>query len=216
MVDGSSTDGTIDIIKKYSDRISKFISEKDSGLYDAMNKGIRLTTGDIVGILNADDIYCDVDVIKNVVEEFNQSGADICFGNIYYVKKDDINKITRTWQSCEYKEGLFQKGWHPPHPAFFVKKSIYDKYGVFRTDMRLAADYELMLRFLEKNKVKSVFLDKFLVKMREGGESNFKNLGKVIFGNKESLRAWKVNNLKINPLIFFLKPIRKLSQLFFR
>jgi glycosyltransferase involved in cell wall biosynthesis len=124
IIDGGSTDGTIDIIKSYRDKIDKFISEKDNGIYDAMNKGLKLASGDIVGILNSDDIYFNENVILNVVAKFEESKTDSIYGDLYYVDENDLQKIQRYWKSSEFKEGSFAKGWHPPHPTFFVKKEV--------------------------------------------------------------------------------------------
>lgn len=212
IVDGGSTDGTIEIIQSYGNKISKFISEKDEGIYDAMNKGIKLATGDIVGILNSDDFYKSNDVIETVVREFISKDIDCLYGDLEYVDKNDTSKVIRYWKSNPYKEGLFQKGWHPPHPTFFVKREIYYKYGMFNTNFKIAADYELMLRFLEKYKIKSSYIPKVLVRMRLGGASN-KSVINIIKANIECYKAWKVNNLRVNPIsILIAKPFSKLLQ----
>lgn len=212
IVDGGSTDGTIEVIQSYGNKISKFISEKDEGIYDAMNKGIKLATGDIVGILNSDDFYKSNDVIETVVREFMSKDIDCLYGDLEYVDKNDTSKVIRYWKSNPYKEGLFQKGWHPPHPTFFVKREIYYKYGMFNTNFKIAADYELMLRFLEKYKIKSSYIPKVLVRMRLGGASN-RNLINIIKANIECYKAWKVNNLSVNPIsILIAKPFSKLLQ----
>jgi glycosyltransferase involved in cell wall biosynthesis len=166
IVNGKSTDNTLDIVNKYRDKISNIISEPDKGIYDAMNKGIRLATGDIVGILNSDDLYVDSKVISKIVKNIEKNKADCCWGNLVYVDKSDTNKIIRNWKSCEYKESLFKVGWAPPHPTFFVKKWIYEKYGLFDLNFPISADYEIMLRFLEKYKIKSCYIPEILVKMR--------------------------------------------------
>jgi len=215
VIDGGSTDGTVEIIKSYGGKINKFISEKDNGLYDAMNKGISLASGCVVGILNSDDFYASNDILEIVANEFVTKDIDCLYGDLEYVGEDDINKVMRYWKSKPYKEGLFQKGWHPPHPTFFVKRECYEKYGVFNLDFKIAADYELMLRFLEKYKLKSTYVPRTFVKMRVGGESN-KSLSNIIKANIESYKAWKVNGLYINPLMFLLKPLSKVLQLFRR
>ncbi len=209
IIDGKSTDNTLDIVKKY--KIDKVISEPDKGIYDAMNKGIRLASGDVVGILNSDDIYVSKNVIDKVVKAIKE--VDCCWGNLLYVDRKDENKVIRKWFSSEYKEGLFKKGWHPPHSTFFVKKSVYDKHGVFNLNFKIAADYELMLRFLEKHKIKSSFIREILVKMKIGGTSN-RSVLNIIKANIECYDAWKVNGLKINPLKLLLKPLSKIKQHF--
>ncbi len=221
ITDGGSTDGTLELIKKYQNnpptfgkvkcKIAKIVSEKDKGIYDGMNKGIKMDTGDIIGILNSDDIYASEDVIEKVVETMEEKNADACWGDLVYVDKNDLNKIIRYWKSSEYKEGKFQRGWMPSHPSFFVRKWVYEKYGYFNLDFSIAADYEIMLRFLEKYKIKSCYIPEILVKMRIGGKSN-KSIKNIIKANIECYQAWKVNGLKINPLRMFFKPISKVSQ----
>lgn len=211
IIDGKSTDGTVEIIKSYGDKINKFISEKDKGIYDAMNKGIKLATGDIIGILNSDDFYSSDKILEIVANEFKNKNIDCLYGDLEYVDSKNINKVVRYWKSKPYKEGLFKKGWHPPHPTFFVKRKYYEKYGLFNIDFKIAADYELMLRFLEKYKLKSNYIPEIFVKMRIGGESN-KSLSNIIKANIESYKAWKVNDLYINPLMIMLKPISKILQ----
>lgn len=213
VVDGASTDGTVDIVRSYGKRITKFISEPDDGIYDAMNKGIKLAEGDIVAILNADDFYVDSSVISKIVKTFQKSGADIVYGDIVIVDPNNTARVVRYWKAGEYRPGSFKWGWHPPHPAFFVKRDIYKRYGVFDLEFkRVAADYEIMVRFMERYGVKSTYLPEVLVKMRAGGKST-KNFWNILIGNWESYRALKKNNIKINPLFLFLKPMRKLLQI---
>lgn len=214
VIDGGSTDGTLDEINKYKGWIAKMISGNNQGLYDGMNQGISIAAGEIIGILNADDLYYDQNVIKTVVESLIESGAEACWGDLVYVKRKDPWSITRVWKSSEYRAGLFQKGWHPPHPTFFVPKSAYDKYGLFRLDLSYASDYELMLRFLERHKIKSTYIPKFLVKMREGGISNWRNVFNVIRNNLKCYKSWKLNELKASPLVIVRKPLSKIPQLF--
>lgn len=211
VIDGGSTDGTLDIIDKYKDRIQHVISEPDKGIYDAINKGIELATGDIIGILNSDDFYIDNNVIETVVNEFQKRDINCLWGDMLVVDREDGNKIIRNWKSSEYKEGKFQKGWHPPHPTFFVKRDIYEKYGNFRTDLSTASDYELMLRFLEKHKISFSYIPKVLVKMRAGGESN-KNYFRWIRANWYSYKAFKKNGLKASPFFVLRKPLSKIKQ----
>jgi len=211
LIDGASTDGTLDIIKQKNRKILKWISEEDSGIYDAMNKGINIASGDIVGFLNSDDIYADTDILELVAETFQNSDIDSCYGDLVYVSKDDTNKIIRNWKSCELDYELFKSGWHPPHPTFFVKKSIYERYGVFDTKYKIGADYALMLKFLVKHKIRVKYIPEVLVKMRVGGSSN-KNLFNIIRANLECYRAWREYDLDISPLFIFKKPFSKLFQ----
>lgn len=210
VIDGASTDGTIAILQSYGDKI-KFISEKDNGLYDAMNKGIRMATGDVVGILNSDDFYASNKILQIVADEFLKGNIDSVYANLEYIDANDPKRVIRYWRSKKYQEGLFRSGWHPAHPTFFVKKEIYEKYGVFDLSFKIAADYELMLRFFEKYKIISSYVDEVFVKMRIGGESN-KSIKNIIKANMESYRAWQANGLYINPLRFLLKPFSKIIQ----
>ncbi len=213
IVDGKSKDRTLDVVVKYKDRIAKIISEPDKGIYDAMNKGIKLATGEIIGILNSDDLYADEKVLEEVVRNFKEYDFDCVWGDLVYFFNDP-NKIVRYWRSSDYKEGLFQKGWVPPHPTFFVKKEIYDKYGLFRLDFPVAADYELMFRFLEKCKIRGKYIPKVLVKMRTGGNAN--KLKNIIKGNFECMRAWKINNIKMpfyTPLFRLMKRIPQILKI---
>jgi len=215
IVDGGSTDGTLKIIDKYKYKIKKIISEPDQGVFDAMNKGIEIATGDIIGILNSDDLYIGKNTIEIIIEKIEKTQASICWGDLVYIGKNNLDKIIRYWKSSSYKEGRFQDGWMPPHPTFFVRKEVYKKYGVFNLNFPISADYELMLRFLEKHKVSSCYIERVLVKMRIGGQSN-KSFLNLIKGNFECYQSWKINGLKINPLKIFLKPLRKVSQYFFK
>jgi len=211
LVDGGSTDGTVDIIKKYYSRISKWISEEDDGIYDAMNKGINMASGDVVGFLNSDDIYAAPSILESVAKNFENSDIDSCYGDLVYVSKDDTNQVIRNWKSCEFNYELFKNGWHPPHPTFFVKKNIYEKYGVFDTKYKIGADYALMLKFLIKHKISVKYIPEILVKMRVGGNSN-KNLFNILKANLECYRAWKECGLSVSPLIIFRKPLSKFTQ----
>jgi len=213
VIDGGSTDGTVEIIKSYGGKITKFISEPDNGIYDAMNKGIKLATGDIIGILNSDDVYFNEYVIENVVKKFEETNVDCVYGDLYFVRKSDLGKVVRYWKSSVFIQGSFSKGWHPPHPTFFVRRAIYEKYGLFDLNFKIAADYELMLRFLEKYKISNSYIPEVLVKMRVGGVSNmsFKN---IIKANVECYRAWKVNWLRAPILLGIKKLLIKTLQYF--
>ena len=213
IVDGRSSDNTFHIIEKYKSQISKIISEKDEGIYFAINKGIAAATGDIIAILHADDFYASNQVIYSVVKTFNEKQTDTVYGDLQYVDRYDTLKVNRHWRSGEYKTGLFFKGWMPPHPAFFVRKVCYDKYGVYITTLKSAADYELMLRLLYKHKCSTTYIPEVLVKMRVGGKSN-RTLLNRIKANREDKKAWLMNGLKPGMLTFILKPISKIGQFF--
>ena len=216
IVDGASTDGTVevvrDIIAKYPARNIKFISEKDEGIYDAMNKGIGLATGEIVGLLNSDDVYVDNLVLKKVAGVFADPSVDICYADLVYVDKFDLNKVVRYWKSREYQDGLFSKGWAPPHPTFFVRRKVYEKYGMFDLSYSMGNDVDLMMRFLNKYKLKSVYIPDVFVKMRLGGVSN-KHFLNIVRQNMELFRAGKKNDIKIFlPVFMFSKIIARISQ----
>jgi glycosyltransferase len=234
IIDGGSSDGTVDIIEKYckggrslpvGSSLGEaegrqgavftmcYISEKDNGIYDAMNKGIKAATGEIIGIINSDDFYVSENVINKVVDTMENNKVDICWGNLVYVDSKNSDKIVRYWESCGYKESLFKKGWMPPHPTFFVRKNVYEEYGVFKTDYSIAADFELMLRFLEKHRVKSYYIPQVLVKMRTGGDSN-KNLGRITKANFQCYRAFKDNELDVSIIGLIWKPVSKIFQYF--
>lgn len=215
IVDGCSKDGTIEIIKSFTDERITFISEPDKGIYDAMNKGIGLATGNIVGILNSDDFYADIDVLEKVVEGFSATNCEALYGNLLYVDAIDTKKIIRTWVAGNYNHNNFLQGWMPPHPTFFVRREIYEKYGKFNTSLKSAADYELLLRFLYKHKIAAYYLPKILVHMRTGGMSN-RNINNRIKANLEDRKAWKMNNIKPRFYTLFLKPVRKINQFFIK
>ncbi|HIK38818.1 MAG: glycosyltransferase [Geminocystis sp.] len=212
VVDGASDDGTTEIIRQYQDKISKFISEPDKGIYDAMNKGIKLATGDVIGILNGDDLYASDDILETVAKEFMGKNIDCLYGDLVYVDTKDTSKVIRYWKSSSFTEGLFKKGWHPPHPTFFARRRYYEEYGYFNLDLKIAADYELMLRFLERHKLNSVYLPRVMVKMRIGGESN-KSIKNIIRANIECYKAWKINKMNVSPLMVIRKPLSKVMQL---
>lgn len=211
VIDGASSDMTLSIIKKYEGKIAKIVSEKDNGMYYAINKGIELATGDVVGLLHADDFYASNKIISRIVTEFQSKNIDAVYGDLQYVFKEDINKVFRNWNSNPYNPSLFLKGWMPPHPTFFVKRKCYKDFGKFNTTFSISADYELMLRFLYKHNIKATYIPEVIVKMRVGGVSNI-SIQNRIKANMEDRRAWKINGLKPNVLTLFLKPLSKLRQ----
>lgn len=213
LVDGNSTDGTKQILQSYYSHKLRYISEIDSGIYDAMNKGIKMSSGDIIGIINADDFYTHGQVLSQVVAAFQTQGVDGVYGDLVYVQADEPGKIIRYWKSGEYKQNSFLQGWMPPHPTFFVKREIYEKYNAFDTRLKSAADYELMLRFIHKYKISVAYIPQVLVSMRTGGVSNA-SLKNRVRANLEDRLAWKLNRLTPNSLTLLLKPIRKIEQYF--
>ena len=210
IIDGKSRDNTVNLINDYKENLGYFISEQDKGLYDAMNKGILACTGDVIGILNSDDLYQDSEVIAAVMEEFiKDAELDILYGNLVYVKSDDTNKVVRNWKSKSYYNSFFENANVPPHPALFVRNTVYKKAGLFDLQYKLAADYELMLRMFKKHNFKSKYFDRLVIKMRLGGATN-KSFNNIVVQNKEVLKAWKNNNLQA-PL--YLMPLRIFKRL---
>jgi glycosyltransferase involved in cell wall biosynthesis len=211
IIDGQSTDGTVEIVQSYGTKIAHFISEPDKGLYDAMNKGIGLATGEVIGLLNADDFYRHNRVIENMVATFERTGSDAVYGDMLYVDRNDPQKLKRYWRSGWYHDNAFLWGWMPGHLSFFAKRLLYEKHGAFRLDMKSAADYELMLRFIHKNKARLAYMDEVTIVMRAGGISN-SSLKNRLRANREDQTAWQLNNLKPYFFTFWLKPLRKLKQ----
>lgn len=212
IVDGLSKDNTIDIVKEYEPKFNgrmRWISEKDKGLYDAMNKGIKMATGEVIGILNSDDLLMDNNVLHDIATAFDND-TDAVFSNLYFVKQDDISQVVRIWKGSPYKS--FTRGWHPAHPTFYVRKEVYEKYGIFDTTFDVSADFELMLRLIEKNKIRTKYLDRFTIRMRMGGESTG-SIKNIIKGNKNIYRAFEKNDIKVSPLYSFYRLTPKVIDL---
>ena len=212
IIDGASTDGTVDIVKSYGDKITKFISEPDKGLYDAMNKGIKLATGDIIGILNSDDFYTDKYVIEKIVGTFESLHVDSVFADLIYVKPENLTKTVRYYDSSKFYPAKFAYGYMPAHPTFFVRKEIYEKYGVFRTDLKIASDFDILIRFLYTNKVSYSYIQKPIVKMRLGGVSTNGLKSKILL-NKEVLKVCKDNKIDTNIFKILAKYPSKILEL---
>ena len=210
IVDGNSQDDTLKIIKSFP-HVKKWISEKDGGLYDAMNKGLQLASGDIIGILNSDDLYAHEAVLSRVAEKFINNNIDALYGDLHYVNALNTNNVIRVWKSGKFKRSNFIFGWMPPHPTFFVKREVYNKAGLFNVSLKRSADYELMLRILFKHRYDAEYLKEVLVKMRTGGISNG-SWGGRLKANLEDRMAWKLNNLKPYFFTLYLKPARKIFQ----
>jgi glycosyltransferase involved in cell wall biosynthesis len=213
LIDGASTDWTLDIISFLKDKINYFVSEKDNGIYDAMNKGIKVATGEIIGILNSDDFYSNNEVLSKVANIFEETDCDCLYGDLVYVDKGDARNIVRYWKSGKFSKKKLRMGWMLPHPTFFVKKEIYEKYGLYNIKLKTAADYEMILRLLHNDSIKVEYLPEILIKMRIGGESNSSFINRLK-GNYEDNLAWDMNNLRKPPFIRFLKPLRKIIQFF--
>lgn len=204
IVDGGSKDGTMDIVREYEPRFQgrmRWVSEPDKGIYDAMNKGVQMATGDVVGVLNSDDFYYDERVVEDIANAFVQKGVDCVYGNLVFVDVKDKSAVIREWKGSQYQSGAFLRGWHPAHPTFYAKRSCFEKYGAFNLDYAVSADFELMLRFIEKERIPNAYLDRCFVKMRWGGESTG-TLRNIIKGNRNILKAFRSNGLK--PTRFYL------------
>ena len=212
LVDGGSTDSTLAIAEKYGTHLSRIISGPDRGMYDAMNKGIQLAEGDVIGILNGDDFYPSVDTLKKVAAVFDDKQVQACYGDLLYVDEVDTDRIVRHWRSGEFTTPRqFYWGWMPPHPTFFVRRSVYERYGLFNPELGSAADYELMLRFLVRYTINTVYIPKILVRMRTGGVSNASWQNRIR-ANRMDRKAWQINRLRPYPWTLWLKPLRKVGQ----
>lgn len=211
VIDGGSKDNTLEFINQYKEIIDYSVSEKDNGLYDAMNKGIEKATGDVIGFLNSDDLFCDDMAVEKVMNVFNEnSKIDSVYADIYYVDQNNTDKIVRKWITGKQK--TFKKGWHPAHPTLYIKKKVYNQYGGFNLKFKLASDFEIMLRFLEKYKISTIYLPEPLIKMRLGGETN-KSVENIFRQNKECIKAFKDNDLKVNSVLYpFFRIIPKFFQ----
>jgi len=213
IIDGGSTDGTVDIINKYRDRVSRVISEPDKGIYDGMNKGILTASGDIIGFLNADDMFYDNTVIQGIVSAFTDNTIDCVYGNLVYVRRQDPACITRVWRSQAFCDGLFEKSWTPAHPTFYCKKALYERFGLYRTDFKIAADVELMYRFLQKNHIRSKYVNTNFVRMRDSGVSN-RGIKSTVVIIREMKRAIIENGGQLNLIKYLFFKFLKLSEFF--
>lgn len=225
IIDGVSTDSTLETVRRMSPA-ARILSEPDHGMYDAMNKGIAMATGEVIGILNADDFYASPDVLASVAQAFDDPAVMCCYGDLEYVRTAAIRadeiiqhspfktqnfEVVRYWKSGQFTLRSFYWGWMPPHPTFFVRRSMYERYGNFRPDIGSVADYELMLRMLLKHGLQTVYISGVLVRMRVGGASN-ESLTARIRANRMDRRAWEVNGLKPYPWTIMMKPLRKILQ----
>jgi glycosyltransferase involved in cell wall biosynthesis len=213
VVDGKSKDGTVEIIKSYDSFISKWISEPDKGIYDAMNKAIQLATGDVVGILNSDDFYSTNTIISQVAEAFTDEIVDVVFGDLVFVDPNNLNKIVRKYSSAKWHPSKFARGFMPAHPTVFIRRKYYEQFGLFKIDYKIAADYELLIRFLHVQKLKYKYLPITMVKMRRGGVSS-RNWKSNFILNDEIIRACRENGIKTSVFKVYPKYFTKLFELF--
>ncbi len=213
VIDGNSDDGTQKVLEKNCNNLAHWISEEDKGIYDAMNKGIKKATGDVVGILNSDDFYYDNQVISKVADAFKDEGIDAVFGDLIFVDPQNINKTVRTYSSEKWHPSKFAKGYMPAHPTFFVKKEFYEKHGLFETDYSIAADYEMLIRLLYVHKLNYRYLPMKMVKMRKGGVSSNGIKSNIILNN-EIIRACRKHGIKTSAIKIYPKYFRKIFELF--
>jgi glycosyltransferase involved in cell wall biosynthesis len=213
IIDGASTDGTLELVKSFGDKIHRFKSEQDKGMYDAINKGIGLATSDIVGILNSDDFFYDDKVIEKVAESFGDENVQAVFGDARFVDPLNITRTVRYYSSKSFTKEKFKFGFMPAHPSFYVRRELFEKYGYYKTDYKIAADFELLLRFIFVNKIKCKYLEMPFVTMRTGGVSNKSALSNITL-NKEIARACIENGLKTNYINIYSKYFRKIFEYF--
>ncbi len=194
VIDGASTDGTLMVLESYRSRLGVLISERDQGIYDALNKGIKHATGDVVGFLHADDVFEDSDVLAKVAATFQNPAVDAVYGDLVYVRHDDISHVIRYWKSGLYDDDAISRGWMPPHPTFYVRRSVYGRLGVFDTRYRIAADYDTVLRFLAVGKIRAAYIPEVLVRMRAGGISN-RSLKTIVQKSFEDIAVLRRNKV---------------------
>ena len=210
VIDGASTDGTLAVLEAYRSRLGVFISERDQGIYDALNKGIKHATGDVVGFLHADDVFENSEVLAKVAAAFQDPSIDAVYGDLVYVQHDDIRQVIRYWKSGHYDAAALSRGWMPPHPTFYVRRSVYERLGGFDTRYRIAADYDTVLRFLAVGKIRAAYIPEVLVRMRAGGISN-RSLKTILRKSLEDIDVLRRNQVG-GVVTLFQKNFSKLSQ----
>jgi len=215
LIDGNSTDGTQEIIQAHEDRLAYWVSEPDTGIYDAMNKGIRQATGDMIGMLNADDFYVNPSVIQNVVRKFTTNEIDALYGDVVFVDAEQTEKVKRYYPGKGFSPQQMRRGMMPPHPTFFVKRNLYEQYGLFDTSYEICADYEFMVRLFCVHKISYAYLPQVMVAMRTGGKST-QSLNSNLQINREMLRACQQHNIPTNLFWIYSKYTTKIFQLFHR
>lgn len=206
VVDGASSDGTLEIVRSTGKRIVNVVSERDNGIYDAYNKGLFLASGEVIGFLNSDDFYCSETVIEQVMAAFEDESVDACYADLVYVDRNNIHNITRYWKSKAYKHGIFKESFVPAHPTLFLRRSVYEKSGGFNLSYRLAADYEFMLRIFHRLNIKSVYIPEIFVKMRTGGATG-KSIASIRKQNKEIMKALQQHGITCSKANFFFRKI---------
>lgn len=215
VVDGASTDHTLEVLQSFQkDHPNlRYLSEPDKGIYDALNKGIAMATGEVLCFVHADDMLANNHIIADVVAAFKTHGCDGVYGDLHYVNTQDPTKVVRNWKSQSFKTALLRRGWMPAHPTLYLKTSLYRTYGNFDTSFRIAADYELVLRLFKQPQLQFYYLPKTIVKMRVGGASN-RSLKNILLKSKEDYRALKQHHFPMPWLILAWKNVSKLPQFF--
>lgn len=194
VIDGGSTDGTLEILRSYADRLHVLVSEPDRGIYDALNKGIQRASGEVVGFLHSDDLFADADVLSRIAAAFVDLGVGAVYGDLLYVRRDNPDEVVRYWRSGEYSERRMGWGWMPPHPTLYIRRYVYEQHGLFDTSFRIAADYDFILRTLGQNRLGVRYIPEVLVKMRVGGASN-RSLRNIVRKSSEDLWALRRNGV---------------------
>lgn len=212
IVDGLSKDNTLKIVRQCGKRVTKIISEPDKGIYDAMNKGIEAATGDIIGILNSDDFFSSSHVISDIVDCFKQNDIDALYGDVKFVNPDNLSKKVRYYSSKIFRPGLFRFGFMPAHPSFYMKRDMYEKYGLYELDYKIASDYDLLIRYLYKYKIKYIYMSSCFVTMRTGGVSTENWKSRIVLNN-EIVKACKKYGIYTNMFFLSFKYLYKIFEL---
>lgn len=194
VIDGVSTDGTLELLETRRSEIAVLVSERDSGIYDALNKGLKLATGDVIGLMHSDDIYADQHVLADIAASFADPGIDAAYGDLDYVSRTDTTRVIRHWRSGEYSPRRLAQGWMPPHPTLYLRRHVIERWGGFDASFRIAADYDAILRYFGRGRIRSAYVPRVLVKMRVGGESN-RSVGRMVRKSREDYAALRRNNI---------------------
>ncbi len=212
LIDGVSTDGTLELLTARCSEFDVLLSERDSGIYDALNKGLALATGDVIGLMHSDDVYADGNVLRDVAAAFADPDVDAVYGDLDYVSQSDTSRVVRRWRSGEYSPALLAQGWMPPHPTLYLRRQVIERWGGYDAGFRIAADYDAILRYFGKGKIRPAYLPRVLVKMRVGGESN-RSVGRIFRKSREDYAALRRNDVG-GVLTLALKNLSKVGQFF--
>ncbi len=213
VVDGGSTDGTQELVRSFGDKVATFISEPDHGIYDAINKGFAKSSGEVVGLLHADDMFAGPETIEKIVQQFRTSQCDAMYGDLQYVHRSNPSRVIRQWNSGPFLPGMISRGWMPPHPTLFIRREVFLKHGPYNLRYKTAADYDFMLRILKDNQLRIGYLPEVLVRMRMGGASN-RGLGELIRKSREDMLIMKSHQLPFPLFALLSKNFSKISQFF--